>query len=71
MGCVTRCDAQRGLDGLPLAQVRWTSAAASLRAALPAVPATSLLSAAAVAYLGPFTLPYRWEDAVCVVCVYV
>ncbi len=47
------------LGGLGGEQARWTAAAARLRADAVAIVGDALLSAAAVAYLGPFTPAFR------------
>lgn len=64
--CCAQERAEKLLGGLGGEQQRWTAAAAQLRANATRVVGDALLSAAAMAYLGPFTPTFRraqchWE----------
>jgi dynein heavy chain, axonemal len=47
------------IGGLGGEKTRWTESAAALGAQLASLPGDMLLAAAYIAYLGPFTSPYR------------
>lgn len=54
--------AEQLLGGLGGERERWTAAAGRLRASLGGLTGDMLLAAGCVAYLGAFTMPYRWAD---------